>query len=197
MLAGLLSGRPRLRRTGWLLLGSVGLGLLFFRDPDRPLEPEPGVAYAAADGLVTAVDEVGEPWLPGGRAGRVSVFLNLHDVHVNRSPFAGRVEKMERSKGGFAPALLSGAEDNYSNRTLFRGERGPLIVVQKAGMIARRITSWVEEGDSVEAGTRIGLIHFGSRTDVLFPPGAVEFLVTPGDRLRAGLTPIARYRDTR
>lgn len=197
LLAGLLSGRSGLRRAGWGLLGSAALGLLFFRDPDRPLEPQPGVAYAAADGLVTAVDEADEPWLPGGRAGRVSVFLNLHDVHVNRSPFAGRVEKMEQSKGGFAPALFSGAEDNYSNRTLLRGERGALVVVQRAGMIARRITPWVEEGESVGTGTRIGLIHFGSRTDVLFPLGHVEFLVTPGDRLRAGLTPIARYRDTR
>ena len=197
LLAGLITRRPGLRRAGWFLLGSAGLGLLFFRDPDRPLEPIPNVAYAAADGLVTAVDEVDEPWLPGGRAERVSVFLNLHNVHVNRSPFAGRVEKMERSKGGFAPALFSGVEDNYSNRTLFRGERGPLVVVQRAGMIARRITPWVEEGDSVGAGARIGLIHFGSRTDVLFPPGAVKFLVTPGDRLRAGLTPIARYYDTR
>lgn len=88
------------------------------------MEPEPGVAYAAADGLVTTVDEVDEPWLPGGRAERVSVFLNLHNVHVNRSPFAGRIEKMERRKGGFSPALFGGVEDNYSNRTLLSGEMG-------------------------------------------------------------------------
>ena len=170
---------------------------MFFRDPERPLEAEPSVAYAAADGLVTAVDEVDEPWLPGGRAGRVSVFLNLHNVHVNRSPFAGRIEKMGRSEGGFSPALFGGVEDNYSNRTLLSGERGPLVVVQRAGMIARRITPWIEEKQSVGTGERIGIIHFGSRTDVLFPPGEVEFLVISGERVRAGLTPIARYRGAR
>lgn len=194
LLAGRITGRPALRRAGWIFLGSAVLGTLFFRDPERILEPEPGVAYAAADGLVTAVDEVDEPWLPGGRTGRVSVFLNLHNVHVNRSPFAGRVEKMERRKGGFSPALFGEVEDNYSNRTILIGERGPFVVVQRAGMIARRITPWIEEGQNVDAGERIGIIHFGSRTDVLFPEGEVEFLVAPGERVRAGLTPIARYR---
>lgn len=197
LLIGLLTGRPLLRKAAWFSLGSAVLGTLFFRDPERPLEPEPGVAYAAADGLVTAVDEVDEPWLPGGTAERVSVFLNLHNVHVNRSPLAGRIEKMEKSEGGFSPALFGGVEDNYSNRTLLDGERGPFVVVQRAGMIARRISPWIEEGRRVETGERIGLIHFGSRTDVLFPPGEVEFLVAPGDKVRAGLTPIARYREVR
>ena len=140
LISGWISGRPLLRRAGWVSLGSAVIGALFFRDPERPLEAEPGVAYAAADGLVTAVDEVDEPWLPGGRAKRVSVFLNLHNVHVNRSPFAGRIEKMERSEGGFSPALFGGVEDNYSNRTLVVGERGPFVFVQRAGMIARRIS---------------------------------------------------------
>lgn len=197
LLAGLVSERPSLRRAGWFSLGAAALGLLFFRDPERRLEPEPGVAYAAADGLVTTVDEVDEPWLPGGRAERVSVFLNLHNVHVNRSPFAGSVEKMEQSEGGFSPALFGGVEDNYSNRTLIGGEQGPIVVVQRAGMIARRISPWIEEGQNVATSERIGLIHFGSRTDVLFPPGDVEFLVAPGGRVRAGLTPIARYHDAR
>ena len=197
LLTGLVTGRPLLRRAGWISLGSAGLGLLFFRDPERYLEPEPGVAYAAADGLVTSVDEVDEPWLAGGRAERVSVFLNLHNVHVNRSPFAGGVDKMEKGEGGFSPALFGGVEENYSNRTLLGGERGPFVVVQRAGLIARRISPWIGVGQKVETGERIGLIHFGSRTDVLFPPGRVEFLVAPGERVRAGLTPIARYRNTR
>lgn len=195
LLAGLLTGRSLPRRIGWAFLGSAVLGTLFFRDPERPLEPEAGVAYAAADGLVTIVDTVDEPWLPGGRAERVSVFLNLHNVHVNRSPFAGRVEKMERSEGGFSPALFGGVEDNYSNRTLLDGGRGPYVIVQRAGMIARRISPWIEERQRVDTGERIGLIHFGSRTDVLFPPGEVEFLVASGERVKAGLTPIARYRN--
>lgn len=197
LLAGLVTGRNALRRTGLVSLGAAALGTLFFRDPERPLTPEPGVAYAAADGLVTAVDEVDEPWLPGGRAERVSVFLNLHNVHVNRSPYAGGIEKMERSEGGFSPALFSGVEDNYSNRTLVDGERGPFVIVQRAGMIARRISPWVEEGQGVATGERIGIIHFGSRTDVLFPPGDVDFLVSPGEKVKAGINPVARYKDVR
>ncbi|MGB3681282.1 MAG: phosphatidylserine decarboxylase [Rubrobacteraceae bacterium] len=196
LLAGLVAGRKRLRAFGWLSLGAAGLTALFFRDPERRLEPENGVIYAAADGLVTDVDEVDEPWISGGRAGRVSVFLNLQNVHVNRSPFAGRIEKMEQSDGGFSPALFGGVEDNYSNRTLVDGERGPFVIVQRAGMIARRISPWVEEGQTVDTGERIGIIHFGSRTDVLLPPGEATFLVEPGDKVRAGLTPIARYRNT-
>ena len=195
LLAGRAAGRKKLRASGWAALSVAALTLLFFRDPERPLKPEPGVIYAAADGLVTDVDEVDEPWMDGGRAERVSVFLNLHNVHVNRSPFVGRIEKMEVKEGGYAPALFGGVEENYSNRTLFEGDRGPFVVVQRAGMIARRISPWVEEGQSVKAGERIGLIHFGSRTDVLLPPGEVSFLVQTGDKVRAGLTPIAFYRD--
>ncbi len=196
-LFGTLTARALPRRLGLFSLVSAFLGLLFFRDPERPLDAEAGVAYAAADGLVTAVDVVDEPWLAGGRAERVSVFLNLHNVHVNRSPFAGRIGKMETSEGGYAPALFGGVEDNYSNRTLFGGERGTFVVVQRAGMIARRITPWVTCGQKVQTAERIGIIHFGSRTDVLFPPGEVEFLVAPGDKVRAGETPIARYRESR
>lgn len=192
LLAGSVTGSRGLRRSGWASLGAAALVAAFFRDPERPLEPEPDVIYAAADGLVAEVDEVGESWLEG-RAGRVSVFLNLHNVHVNRSPFAGTVETLEESAGGFSPALFSGVEENYSNRVLLQGERGPFVVVQRAGMIARRITPWVEEGQRVTTGERIGIIHFGSRTDVLLPAGAADFLVRPGDKVRAGLTPIARY----
>ncbi|MGF1470673.1 MAG: phosphatidylserine decarboxylase [Rubrobacteraceae bacterium] len=194
LVAGRLGGLRRLRALGWASLGTAVLTLLFFRDPERRPEPEEGVIYAAADGRVTDVDEVEEPWLDGGRAGRVSVFLNLHNVHVNRSPYAGTIEKMEERAGGYAPALFGGVEENYTNRTLLAGERGAFVVVQRAGMIARRITPWVGEGQNVEAGERIGLIHFGSRTDVLLPPEAAFFLVRPGDKVRAGLTPIARYR---
>lgn len=190
--AGLLAlGRPR---SGAVALAAAGASLLFFRDPERSLDPEPGVVYAAADGFVRELGEVEEPLLPGGRGVRVSTFLSLHNVHVNRSPVAGRVAKMEEVGGGYAPALFSGADDNRRLRSLIEGEEGPVAVVQKAGAVARRISPWVRPGDRVEAGGRIGIIHFGSRTDVVFPVGAADPLVSVGDRVRAGLTPIARYR---
>ena len=180
------------RRLGWAgLLASLGV-LAFFRDPERELVPEPGVAYAAADGFVKSVAEVEEAVLPGGRGVSISTFLSLHNVHVNRSPIAGTVSAFEEIGGGYAPALFESSEGNRRNRLVIKDGAGTSVVlVPKAGAIARRISSWVGVGDEVEAGGRIGLIHFGSRTDVILPSGWRP-LVSPGDRVRAGLTRIAR-----
>lgn len=188
----LLSGR----RSGWLPVGLAGAVVAFFRDPERPLPQDSDLVYAASDGFVTGVDDdVEEPWLPGGRATRITVFLSLTDVHVNRSPLPGRVLRMERLGQGFAPALLSSAKDNRRNRLLLDGPAGPVVVVQVAGALARTISNWVKVGDDVVAGQRLGLIHFGSRTDVLLPPGAAEVLVSRGTRVHAGVTPLARLRE--
>lgn len=188
----LLAGR---RRSGLAGLGAAGASLLFFRDPERSLEPDPDVVYAPADGFITDVEEAHEAWIPGGKALRISTFLSIHNVHVNRSPVEGSVTKMEEVAGRFVPAFLRGAkEENHQNRIAIDGPRGRAVVVQIAGMVARRISRWVETGASVTAGQRIGLIHFGSRTDVLLPAGSADPLVSTGDRVRAGETPLARYR---
>jgi phosphatidylserine decarboxylase len=184
------------RRSGWLGILAAAASLAFFRDPERPLVPEAGVVYAAADGLVTGVEpDAREPWIPGGRAIRITTFLSLHNVHVNRSPVAGRVADVEEVRGGYFPALFERAEDNHQNRLALDTGRGRVVVVQVAGMVARKIACWVGVGDRVRAGERIGLIHFGSRTDVLLPAGSVDALVRSGDRVRAGQTPLARYRE--
>ena len=187
----LILGRGRL---GWAgLLASLGV-LAFFRDPERRLVPEPGIAYAAADGFVKSVGEVEEAELPGGRGLSISTFLSLHNVHVNRSPIQGRISSFQEIEGGYAPALFESSEGNRRNRLVIADGSGTAaVVIPKAGSIARRISSWVVAGGEVEAGSRIGLIHFGSRTDVILPLGS-EPLVSPGDRVRAGLTPVARYR---
>ena len=187
----LLIGR---RRSGLLATGTAGAILLFFRDPERPLDPDPDVVYAAADGFVTEVEQAHEPWIPGGEALRISTFLSIHNVHVNRSPVQGSVTKMEEVAGGFLPAFLGGSKENYQNRMAIDGPKGRVVVAQIAGAVARRISRWVEIGQGVTAGERIGLIHFGSRTDVLLPAGNTHPLVSPGDRVRAGVTPLARYR---
>lgn len=178
------------KRLGWLFIFLAGAVLYFFRDPERDMEREPGAIYSAADGLVTDVEEVEEEWL-GGRALRISVFLSLHNVHVNRSPAKGKLVKFEEINGGYAPALFEDSGGNYRHKTLFEGD-GRFVLVQKAGMIARRITPWIEVGDGVEAGDRIGVIHFGSRADILLPADPYEPLVKPGDKTKAGLTPVAR-----
>ncbi len=188
----LLAGR---RRSGLVGLGAAGAALLFFRDPERPLDPDPDVVYAAADGFITDVEEAREAWIPDGEALRISTFLSIHNVHVNRSPVRGSITKMEEVPGKFVPAFLGGSkEENYQNRIAIDGPKGRAVVVQIAGMVARRISRWVETGEAVSPGQRIGLIHFGSRTDVLLPAGSADPLVSPGDRVRAGMTPLARYR---
>lgn len=184
------------RRSGWAALGLGAAVVAFFRDPERPPPRDPSLVVAASDGFVTGVDfDVEEPWLPGSRATRVTVFLSLTDVHVNRSPVAGRVTRQEELGDGFAPALFRGAKDNRRNRIALDGPAGPVVVVQVAGALARTITSWVRIGDRVAAGDRLGIIHFGSRTDVLLPAGSAEVLVSRGARVHAGVTPLARLRE--
>jgi len=178
---------------GRLLLG-VGLAcLLFFRDPSRTPVGEPDTIYAPADGRVVGVDTVTDEWLPGGDALRVSTFLALHDVHVNRSPVAGRIVAASEAPGGFAPAFLGRARANHRKRLAIDDGPRRVVLVQFAGMLARRISSWAWLGDRVESGQRIALIHLGSRADVLVPAAEATPLVEVGERVRAGVTPIARY----
>lgn len=148
--------------------------------------------YAAADGFVTSVDRGEDPWLDE-EAVSISTFLSVHNVHVNRSPVDGEIVKVEEVEGGFAPALFARSEENRRRRLAIDGPHGRVVVVQVAGLLARRISGWAGTGDTVTAGQRIGIIHFGSRTDVVLPARAVEVLVRRGDRVRAGVTPVARY----
>ncbi len=192
LLAELVLAPLRLLR-GRLLAG-VALGCLaFFRDPERSLAPEPDTLYAPADGVVVAVDTVPEPWLDDAEALRVSTFLALYDVHVNRSPAGGRIARAEEVAGGFAPAFLRRATENHRKRLAIDDGGRRVVLVQVAGLLARRISSWAWTGDRVAAGQRLALIHFGSRAEVLVPAGQASALVAAGQRVRAGVTPIARW----
>ncbi|MFN2555280.1 MAG: phosphatidylserine decarboxylase [Nitriliruptorales bacterium] len=187
---------PMSRRGAAAAFATAGIVLAFFRDPERRLEPDPGIVYAAADGRITAVESVPAPWNDEDEALRIATYLSLRDVHVNRSPVQGRVTGIEERAGSFSPAFLDTAgSSNRQNRISIDGPSRRAVVVQVAGILARRISRWVEVGDSVEAGQRIGLIHFGSRTDVVLPASAAVPLVRRGDRVRAGVTPLARYHD--
>jgi phosphatidylserine decarboxylase len=185
------------RRIGWLALAATGLFALFFRDPERRLDADPAVVYAAADGVVTAIEEpVLDEWIPDLRGLRITTFLGLHNVHVNRSPVAGEVTQVQAVRGGFSPALFARSTTNSRRRLAVDGPAGRVVVIQIAGLLARKISCWVQAGERVAAGQRIGMIHLGSRTDVLLPEGSVNVLARPGQRVRAGLTPLARYRTT-
>jgi len=168
---------------GRLLLGVSLACLLFFRDPSRTLEQEPDTVYAPADGTVVDVDTVTDDWLDGREA----------DVHVNRSPVAGRIAAASETPGGFYPAFLGRARANHRKRLAIDDGPRRVVLVQFAGMLARRISSWAWVGDRVEPGQRIALIHLGSRADVLVPASEATPLVEVGQRVRAGVTPIARY----
>lgn len=178
---------------GRLLLVVSLACLVFFRDPARPLALEPDILYAPADGTVTGVETVSDHWLPGGEALRISTFLALYDVHVNRSPVTGRITAAQETPGAFAPAFLERAHGNHSKRLAIEDGSRRVVLVQFAGMLARRISSWVWLGDRVDAGQRIALIHLGSRADVLVPAAEAHPLVCVGQRVRAGVTPIAHY----
>jgi phosphatidylserine decarboxylase len=182
------------RRLIWPPLLLAGALAAFFRDPRRVTPAVDDVLYAAADGFVLAVDEVEEPWFLHGRALRIVTFLSLLDVHVNRSPLAGTLRKTHHVAGGYAAAMNSAASETNERQFLaIEGVHGPVVVVQVAGLLARRIRRWVEPGATLRAGQKIGMIKFGSRTDVIVPLGQLLPLVVKGDRVQAGITPLARY----
>lgn len=143
--------------------------LNFFRDPERDAPDQPGSLVSAADGKVANILEVDEPLYLKGPGRRIGVFLNVFNVHVNRSPCAGTVELVHYTPGKFLDARDERCSaENESNAIGIRGDDGqPILVRQVAGLIARRIVCSVKEGDRVERGQRIGMMKFGSYTEVI------------------------------
>lgn len=182
----------RLRFVGLLLWVIAAWVAWFFRDPARMSAAGANAVISPADGKVVALEEVDRPELPGGRALVVSIFMNVFDVHVNRAPLAGRVVSATRVPGGFVPADRPQAREG--NERLALGLQTPegvdILVVQVAGLVARRIECWARPGEVVQRGQRYGMIRFGSRVDVYLPPRA-RARVALGQRVRAGETVIA------
>src|SRR5262245_43620472 len=177
-----------------LVLGALlGWVFYFFRDPDRtPASAAADLIIAPADGKVTDIELIEEPTFFKGPARRVSVFLSLFDVHVQRMPYPGEVKFMAYQAGSFAPAFLKDTHDNESNLIGFTTSRGPIAVKQIAGILARRIVCWVSLDDKVSQGQHLGLIRFGSRVDLLLPPN-VEVLAHVGQQVYGGQTIVARW----
>ena len=162
--------------------GAWGFLAWFFRDPERATGP--GIV-SAADGRVRSVVADGDRW-------QIAVFMNVTDVHVNRFPLDARVEAIDDGGSGHRPAYAVDADHNVRRHYRLATALGPVEVVQMTGIVARRLVSLVRAGDSKAKGDRLGMILLGSRVDVFLPRGRAEPSVQPGDRVRAGVTPIAR-----
>ncbi len=167
--------------------------LWFFRNPQRTFTGDPGAVLAPGEGRVVDVREADEPTFMGGPARRISIFLSIFDVHVQRAPVSGTVEHRSYRPGTYAVAWAEKAsEDNEQASLGITTPHGPVLVRQIAGLVARRIVTDPAEGDTVRRGERIGLIRFGSRVD-LFIPLEWEVTTQEGDRAVAGLTVLARH----
>jgi phosphatidylserine decarboxylase len=180
----------------WILVGLTIWVAAFFRDPVRTTPKSEKYIIAPADGLVTMIAKVPPPaelrggeGLVDGDYTRVSIFMSVFDVHINRSPIAGRIRRIAYVPGKFLNADLDKAsEDNERQHFLVEGSDGLKIgFTQIAGLVARRILAFVREGDVVEAGQRVGLIRFGSRVDVFLPAGIAPRVLL-GQRAIAGET---------
>ncbi len=186
---------------GWLLLPITIWCVAFFRDPDRKTPDEPGLIICPADGkLLPIIDAVPPAELGMGETPRprLSIFMNVFNVHVNRNPVTGNVVALAYRPGKFFNASFDKASihnERMSIRLRPKGENGEdrdLAVVQIAGLVARRIVCDLAQGEGVRRGNRFGIIRFGSRVDVYLPPGA-KILVAPGITTRAGETILAHF----
>jgi phosphatidylserine decarboxylase len=179
-----------LTRPVWAVIPVLlaALFLWFFRDPERVIPSDPGAVVAPADGKVTDVSTITRD---GHRLKRISIFLSIFDVHVNRSPVAGVIRGAHYQRGRFLNAMNPACADcNEQNTVTLEGEGHAVIFKQIAGVLARRIVFTKKIGDTVQRGERVGMIKFGSRTDLLLEPTA-EVKAKVGDHVKGGSSIVA------
>jgi len=181
-----------------ILTGIVAVIFLFnfyfFRDPDRTIPSGNDLILSPADGTVVLIEDVEEPYYFKTKVKRVSIFLSVFNVHVNRMPVTGKVEFLKYIKGKFLVAFADKAsEENEQSIIGIQHEKGKILFKQIAGIIARRIVYHVVEGDTVSAGDRFGLIRYGSRVDMFFPEN-VELNVSLKDKVYGGETVIGEFK---
>ena len=165
--------------------------ICFFRNPERHFQDENKLVICPADGKVIKIEEVEVQGTISGRFKKISIFMNVFNVHVNRAPYGGKIEKICYHQGKFLSANLDKASaENERNEVMIRTDDGRVIwTVQIAGLIARRIVCWTTEGASISKGERFGLIRFGSRVEVFLPSDS-RIVAKLGTRVRAGQTPL-------
>ncbi len=169
---------------------------LFFRDPDRTSPSDPTLVLAPADGKVMHAGPARPGESPPGDWIQITIFLSLLDVHINRTPVAGRVERIDYLPGSFLAAFRPDSHRNERSEIWLDHDGTTVVVRQVVGLLARRVVCRLQPGDRLAAGQRIGLMKFGSRMDVFLPPSAIV-TVSAGDRVRAGVTVLARLSEDR
>jgi len=180
----LLSGSILLRVIFWILLILFLFTIYFFRDPNRLVPDKNNVIVSPADGKIIAIENVDDGFV--GKGKRISVFMSIFNVHVNRMPFGGIVRKVNYKKGNFLAAYKSAASfKNERSEISIESDRLKFTVTQIAGLIARRIVSYLSVGDAINKGERYGMIMFGSRVDLVIPEN-VEIKVQLGDKVKGG-----------
>ncbi|MDP2990370.1 MAG: phosphatidylserine decarboxylase [Kiritimatiellota bacterium] len=195
-LLGLIFRRFQWKRTAraFFLLGVIAACymLYFFRDPQRTAPSDPAAIVAGADGVVMSIKEIREDEYLKTDAVRISIFLSLFDVHVNRAPIAGKIAFLGYFPGArFFTFDEKSSEFNQHNSILIEGPQTRCLVNQIVGPVARRVVYWLKLDQMVQKGDRIGMMKFGSRLDMLFPKANVTVVIKPGDRVQAGLTVVA------
>jgi phosphatidylserine decarboxylase len=181
------------KRYGWAA-GFAALAAFFayfFRDPERVVPLDDGLVVSPADGKVMMAGEADRRWSPPGEWKQITIFLSPMDVHINRTPVAGLVTRVEYRPGTFLPAYKDDASGNELNEIWIDHGGEPVVVRQIVGVLARRIVCRIAEGQRLERGERIGLMKFGSRMDV-FLPARAEIAVQAGQQAVAGETVLAR-----
>ncbi|MBI3986188.1 MAG: phosphatidylserine decarboxylase family protein [Lentisphaerae bacterium] len=169
--------------------------LFFFRDPERVPPSDPSVIVAGADGTIFGVKEVQETQLLKTNAVRISIFLSLLDVHVNRSPISGKVAFAEYYPGKrYFTFQEKSSEFNQHSSILIEGPSTKCLVNQIVGPVARRVVYWLKVDQTLTIGEKIGMMKFGSRMDLYLPQADVEVVVKEGDKVTAGVTPVARLK---
>ena len=177
--------------VGGILIFFALFTFYFFRNPQRSIPSEAGLIVSPADGRVVVVKDEENAGRPGKR---ISIFLAIWNVHVNRSPAAGKLTKLEYKPGKFMAAWAEQASlDNEQNVFTLQSEHGEIVFKQIAGWVARRIVCWKAAGDSVVRGERVGMIRFGSRMDIWLPEG-VEIAIRPGQHVAGGTSVLARWK---
>ena len=183
---------------GWLVIGLAAVAaaafmLYFFREPKRQFDCPADVIISPSDGKVVGIETVEEPNYLGGTAKRISIFMNLFDVHINYSPITGKVEFLKYRRGRYISAARAGSSKvNAQNAVGIRNDSTKILVKQIAGVIARRVVCRVKTEDQMLRGQKFGLIRFGSRVEVYLPLEC-RVMVKNGQRVRGSMTPLATH----